>query len=288
MSSGGSSRYWRSNHEMLSRKGNRSGMEISTAGPERMGDMVSGCPQLQLRRQPPAELGGVEEEARIVRRGEEGRAQAVLCQEREEVVEQLVQGEGRGLGALPGAAGAGAGELRVGPEGEGVRRSGHHLALLVLERPGLLPVGDELHELDGPVRGRQGLERAQLVLPGLPAHRASASSPSVRAPTVTGSGSSASSPSSSAASARFRSPRIQSESVCISLASREMPALSQRLTTLRKKQEASSSGSSGPFWPKRWPPKVMPRRMKLTLARAMGEPSSMHRSRTAFEVRVRK
>src|SRR5947209_5864041 len=157
MSSGGSSRYWRSNHEMLSRKGNRSGMEISTAGPERMGDMVSGCPQLQLRRQPPAELGG-----------------------------------------------------------------------------------DELHELDGPVRGRQGLERAQLVLPGLPAHRASASSPSVRAPTVTGSGSSASSPSSSAASARFRSPRIQSESVCISLASREMPALSQRLTTLRKKQEASS------------------------------------------------
>jgi hypothetical protein len=67
-----------------------------------------------------------------------------------------------------------------------------------------------------------------------------------------------------------------------------MPALSQRLMTLRKKQEARASGSSGVFWPKRWPPKVMPRRMKLTLARAMGEPSSMHLSRTAFEVRVRK
>src|SRR3979409_382159 len=79
---------------------------------------ASGCPQLQLRLQTPAELGGVEEQARLVRRGEEGCAQAVLYQEREEVIEKVVQGDRRRLGALPVAAGAGAGQLGVGPERE--------------------------------------------------------------------------------------------------------------------------------------------------------------------------
>src|SRR5882724_2445829 len=110
---------------MLSRKGNFSGTTISIASADRIATWYQGAavpsrPQIQLRLQPPPQLCGVEEDARIDRRGEQGRAQAVFVEQRKELFEQFVEGDRRGLGALPVVPGAIAGQVGMGPEGEGV------------------------------------------------------------------------------------------------------------------------------------------------------------------------
>src|SRR3954470_22053488 len=268
---------------MLSRKGSRSGIAISAVAMGCYGSRPGRSPaDLELLLEPLAEFLGVEEQAGVVRGGEDRGPQVVRREQGKEVDEQVVERDRARDGPLPGPAGAGLGEGGVRPEGEGVVLAPHHPAVIVLEAPGLLPVGDQLKEIHRAVGGRERQELTDLVLLERPDHGSGSS-----APTGTAAGSSPAGSAVTPSSARS-SPRIQSARVSRSSASSSMPALSQRLTTLRKKQEASSSGSSVAFCPKRWPPKVMPRRMKLTLARAIGDPSSMQRSRTAFEVRVRK
>src|SRR5436305_6858826 len=248
---------------------------------------------LELPLQPLPELFGVQQQARIVGRGEDRHLHAVAREQGEKIDQQLVERDRLRDRSLPGAAGAGFGEGGVRPEGEGVGLLGHHPAGHVLEAPGLLPVGDELEEVDRAVLGGEREKLPALPVAHLPGHSAApraapTGTASSASPAASGRGSGAAALSWAIPSSAFSSPRIQSSMVADSSGLSAMPALSQRLTTLRKKQAPRVSGSSGPFWPKRWPPKVMPRRMKLTLARAIGEPSSMHRSRTAFEVRVRK
>src|SRR5436305_14328949 len=125
---------------MLSRKGNRSGIAISAVAMGCYGSRQGGSPaDLELLLEPLAEFLGGEEQAGIVRGGEDRGPQVVRRELGEEGDEQVVARDRARDRSLPRCAGAGVGEGGVRPEGKGVVVAPQPAPAVALRGPRLPP-----------------------------------------------------------------------------------------------------------------------------------------------------